>query len=260
MKRSDLNHLRRLVAWVRCEIGQDPAEMQKTMIDIADKLSVESHEISDEGKARMVESYRRAAAVPQYVRDAVKALDRYARPPGQDGGSEKRRAAVETRADAGSNGGPGLGCAPSLTAPMNSEDRAFRVTGHATVTRLREQRKNLRNIETSHEDPDEQALFTAWAEIEYRNEPVYTSRDYRMGLEAWRARSLRATSGHNALPMDTGSGHSAQEVIQRAVNAIERPEGLTDTRWEYVKAGIRLLVAEVNRVASDSALKEVGHE
>lgn len=104
MKRSDLNHLRRLVAWVRCEIDQDPAEMQKTMIDIADKLG--HPEVSDEGKARLVERYRRAAAVPQYVRDAIKALDRYARPPGQDGGPETRRAAGETRADTGSDGGP----------------------------------------------------------------------------------------------------------------------------------------------------------
>lgn len=79
MKRSDLNHLRRLVAWVRCEIGQDPSEMQKTMIDIADSLG--HPEVDDAAKARMVEGYRRAEAVPQYVRDAVKALDRYARPP-----------------------------------------------------------------------------------------------------------------------------------------------------------------------------------
>ena len=30
MKRSDLNHLRRLVAWARCEIGQSPDELVTT--------------------------------------------------------------------------------------------------------------------------------------------------------------------------------------------------------------------------------------
>ena len=58
MKRSDLNHLRRLVAWARCEIGQPPGEHAATVQHLAER------------------------SVPKYVRDAVKALDRYARPPG----------------------------------------------------------------------------------------------------------------------------------------------------------------------------------
>ena len=58
MKRSDLNHLRRLVAWARCEIGQPPDEHVATVQHLAER------------------------SVPKYVRDAVKALDRYARPPG----------------------------------------------------------------------------------------------------------------------------------------------------------------------------------
>ncbi|MFT0532228.1 hypothetical protein ACMHYJ_05245 [Castellaniella hirudinis] len=111
MKRSDLNHLRRLVAWVRGAIGQDPAEMQKTMIDIADKIGHMG--ISDEGKARLVESYRRAEAVPQYVRDAVKMLDRYVRSSGQGGGPEKPRADEETRVDTDVDGGPDHAGAPT---------------------------------------------------------------------------------------------------------------------------------------------------
>ena len=58
MKRSDLNHLRRLVAWARCEIGQPPDEHVATVHHLAER------------------------SAPKYVRDAVKALDRYARPPG----------------------------------------------------------------------------------------------------------------------------------------------------------------------------------
>ncbi|MBV2181724.1 MAG: hypothetical protein KUL86_10895 [Castellaniella sp.] len=251
MKRSDLNHLRRLVSWVRCEIGQDPAEMQKTMINIADKLSVESHEISDEGKARMVESYRRAAAVPQYVRDAIKALDRYARPPGQDGGSEKRRAAVETRADAGSDGGHGRACAPTSINLQSMIGWMRRRQGWPQVIVSGRMAGDIADMLSLHGGD---TLYLGCARM-----GLAGASDEEV-LNYVRLSTQKAASGHNVLPLDTGSGHSAQEVIQRAVNAIERPEGLTDTRWEYVKAGIRLLVAEVNRVASDSALKEVGHE
>ena len=76
MKRSDLNHLRRLVAWVKCEIGQSPDEMVKTMRNLAERgITTDAA-----GKARMVQAYDAARSVPKYVRDAVKALDRYARP------------------------------------------------------------------------------------------------------------------------------------------------------------------------------------
>lgn len=80
MKRSDLNHLRRLVAWVQCEIGQSPDELVTTYRTVADKLG--HPEISPEAKRRLVESHDKARQVPKYVREAVKALDCYARPPG----------------------------------------------------------------------------------------------------------------------------------------------------------------------------------
>ena len=38
MKRIDLNHLRRLVAWVKCEIGQPPPdELVTTMRNLAER-------------------------------------------------------------------------------------------------------------------------------------------------------------------------------------------------------------------------------
>ena len=37
MKRSDLNHLRRLVAWVQCEIGQSTDELVTTMRNLAER-------------------------------------------------------------------------------------------------------------------------------------------------------------------------------------------------------------------------------
>ena len=82
MKQSDLNHLRRLLGWIRCDIGQAPGEMVP-MIDVAGKLG--NPEISPEAQGRLMESYRRAEAVPIYVRDAVKALEKVVAATGRQG-------------------------------------------------------------------------------------------------------------------------------------------------------------------------------
>lgn len=75
MKQSDINHLRRLLAWVKTETGQTPEELEVTLKGVADKLG--HPDISEEAKARLVESHDKARAVPIYVRDAIKALDKY---------------------------------------------------------------------------------------------------------------------------------------------------------------------------------------
>ncbi len=80
MKQSDLAHLRRLLGWVRCEIGQSPEELVAGLQTIADKLG--HPPIDDAARQRLVQDYDRRRAVPRYVREAVKALDRYARAPG----------------------------------------------------------------------------------------------------------------------------------------------------------------------------------
>ncbi|MFN9476400.1 hypothetical protein [Acidovorax sp.] len=80
MKQSDLKHLRRLVGWIRCEIGESPEEYVAGVQAIADKLG--HPPIDDAARQRLVEGYDRRRAVPKYVREAVKALDRYARAPG----------------------------------------------------------------------------------------------------------------------------------------------------------------------------------
>ncbi|MGP1715784.1 MAG: hypothetical protein ACTS9Y_01270 [Methylophilus sp.] len=69
---SQINHLRRLIGWVACEIGQSPEELRATLESIAPALA--GQEISNDGKKRMVETYEKAKAVPKYVRQAVKAL------------------------------------------------------------------------------------------------------------------------------------------------------------------------------------------
>lgn len=47
------------------------------------------------------------------------------------------------------------------------------------------------------------------------------------------------------------SASSATSVIQAAVNSVERPPKLTDKQWEWVKAGVRLLVGRVNAISSE---------
>jgi hypothetical protein len=75
MKQSDLNHLRRLVAWIRGEIGQSPEEFLASYRQMAGMLG--DAPITDEAKQRMVEAYDRARRAPKYVRAAVKALGKY---------------------------------------------------------------------------------------------------------------------------------------------------------------------------------------
>jgi hypothetical protein len=70
LKQAEINHLRRLVAWVDCEIGQSPEEFVATVKDIAPHID----ELSDGAKQRLVESHEKKASVPKYVRQAVKAL------------------------------------------------------------------------------------------------------------------------------------------------------------------------------------------
>lgn len=70
LTQAQVNHLRRLLAWVRGEVGQTPDEIVETMRDL--NMSEPSHE----GKARLLECHAKAAAVPKYIRSAVKALEK----------------------------------------------------------------------------------------------------------------------------------------------------------------------------------------
>ncbi len=72
LKDSEVNHLRLLLGWVRCEIGQSPEENIETMRKIAPHCP----DISDEGKARLIEHHQKVTSVPKYVRAAIKALSK----------------------------------------------------------------------------------------------------------------------------------------------------------------------------------------
>lgn len=73
IKQSDINHLRRLIAYVKCEIGEDE---QKTIQRYAEIAGITDHELNEEAKQRIMESIKKAASVPQYVRRAISALEK----------------------------------------------------------------------------------------------------------------------------------------------------------------------------------------
>lgn len=72
LSEAHINHLRRLLGWVRCDIGQSPDEYVETVRYITDRIGVPD----ESGQQRVMQAYREAKAVPQYVRAAVKALER----------------------------------------------------------------------------------------------------------------------------------------------------------------------------------------
>lgn len=70
LTQAQANHLWRLLGWVKCEIWQSPDELVATVRSIAPQLK----DISEEGKARLVQQHQKASNVPKYVRSAVKSL------------------------------------------------------------------------------------------------------------------------------------------------------------------------------------------
>lgn len=73
MTRAELNHLRRLVAWVRCEYMQTPEEFVAT----AQGLMARGYQPDEEGKKRLVAHHDELRKVPKYVHAAVKSLGKY---------------------------------------------------------------------------------------------------------------------------------------------------------------------------------------
>ena len=71
LNKAQVNHLRRLLGYVRCEIGQSPEEMVDMMKDLLPRLGP----VSEDGKERLVQSYQEAKRVPKYIRSAIKSLE-----------------------------------------------------------------------------------------------------------------------------------------------------------------------------------------
>lgn len=71
LNKAQVNHLRRLLGWMRCEVGQSPEEMVTMMKGLLPRLGP----VSEDGKQRLVEAHQAAARVPKYIRAAIKALE-----------------------------------------------------------------------------------------------------------------------------------------------------------------------------------------
>lgn len=72
MTEAQVNHLRRLLAWISCEMGQEPAEMVVMANRIAEKIGPLPD--PEGARGRLQEGYDKAASYPAYIRQAVKML------------------------------------------------------------------------------------------------------------------------------------------------------------------------------------------
>ncbi|MHB0929112.1 MAG: hypothetical protein ACYC3W_09325 [Candidatus Nanopelagicales bacterium] len=76
LKESDINHLRRLIGWVACEVGQTPEELIASLRNLESVID----SIDEEAKDRLILAHKKAESVPKYVRDAIKALSKVIKP------------------------------------------------------------------------------------------------------------------------------------------------------------------------------------
>ncbi len=72
LTRAEMNHLRRLIGWVRCEVGAEPEEIVTATKEALDHFQG----VSEDGKRRLLEYYQKSAAIPKYIRSAIKALEK----------------------------------------------------------------------------------------------------------------------------------------------------------------------------------------
>jgi hypothetical protein len=75
LTKAELNHLRRLLGWVQCEIGQPPEEMLATIKNVVAPLGPFRYS----EKMRLTAAYTKSQSIPKYVRAAVKSLERTVR-------------------------------------------------------------------------------------------------------------------------------------------------------------------------------------
>ncbi len=72
LTRAEMNHLRRLIGWVRCEVGAEPEGIVTAAKEALDQFQG----VSEDGKRRLLEHYQKSAAIPKYIRAAIKALEK----------------------------------------------------------------------------------------------------------------------------------------------------------------------------------------
>lgn len=68
---AEVNHLRRLVGWVRCQVGQEPEALVRSVHHIVPLIGEQP---GPEAQSRLVQAHQAASAVPKYVRAGIRAL------------------------------------------------------------------------------------------------------------------------------------------------------------------------------------------
>jgi hypothetical protein len=71
----EINHLRKLLAWCECEIGQDPELFIDTLRKIAPVCVTENN--SEQARDIVTKHYNKLKSQPQYVRAAIKSLKKH---------------------------------------------------------------------------------------------------------------------------------------------------------------------------------------
>lgn len=211
MKRSEINHLRRLLGWVRCDIGQAPADMQATMIDIADKL--DNPPIDDAAKGRLVEGYRRAEAVPQYVRDAVKALEKAL----AGGGHLDAPNQPESRANACAGGG--LLVDKSAHLQDSSVDKTLDMQRPPSIPRHID--RQISTYGYASRRPDADGIARAYADL------VRSISALSAGREAG-VQEARATAESRANPGFSPGAGAGRELPEDWPDDVEMERGLAE--------------------------------
>ncbi len=56
LTRAEMNHLRRLIGWVRCEVGAEPEEIVTTAKEALDHFQC----VTEDGKQRLLEHYQKS--------------------------------------------------------------------------------------------------------------------------------------------------------------------------------------------------------
>jgi hypothetical protein len=75
LSRSEINHLRLLLGWMRCQYMMDE-NMQAGYLESLEKVKAAGFEISEEGMARHQVTIDRYNNLPQYVKQGVKMLSK----------------------------------------------------------------------------------------------------------------------------------------------------------------------------------------
>ena len=106
MTDAEVNHLRRLLAWMSCEMGQEPADMVVMTNDLAARIG--PLQDVEGARIRLQASYDKSASYPAYVRLAVKMLAKALRDHERNAGiveaaGKLREAACEVLRTAGSS-------------------------------------------------------------------------------------------------------------------------------------------------------------